>query len=372
MRIGLIRRSHSPSGGAETYLARFAQGLADAGHEPVLLSGPDWPPGAWPHAGHHVVPATSPLAFSQALTETLPGLPLDLTFSLERVETCDVYRAGDGLHRAWMKRIELHSRPLENWWRRRRRLHRETLRLEESVFSNPERLFIANSQMVRKEILSCFKAPPGKVLVIPNGYDAPAPQPGARENARREIRIRHHLPTDAALVLFAGSGWKRKGAAIAAQAVANLPDRQNTHLFLIGRGRLPHALASHKRLHPIDPVPQLTRYYLAADLFVLPTLYDPFSNACLEAAAHGVPVLTTTENGFREVLQEFRAAGEVLPPGREPKAWSNLISTWLEPARHEAAQPDLARIREQFTMTRNVKDTIKAVETHLARKSPEG
>ena len=55
--------------------------------------------------------------------------------------------------------------------------------------------------------------------------------------------------------------------------------------------------------------------YAAVDVFVLPTIYDPFSNACLEALAAGLPVLTTTANGFAEILTPG-VTGDTFTPGR--------------------------------------------------------
>ncbi|MGH7395365.1 MAG: glycosyltransferase family 4 protein, partial [Candidatus Methylomirabilales bacterium] len=43
-------------------------------------------------------------------------------------------------------------------------------------------------------------------------------------------------------------------------------------------------------------------YYAAADVFVLPTRFDPFANATLEAMAAGLPVVTTRMNGVAEIL----------------------------------------------------------------------
>ena len=48
------------------------------------------------------------------------------------------------------------------------------------------------------------------------------------------------------------------------------------------------------------------RCYAGADLFVLPTLYDPFANTCLEAMACGLPVLTTAVNGATELMRDGR------------------------------------------------------------------
>src|SRR5207245_1040817 len=52
----------------------------------------------------------------------------------------------------------------------------------------------------------------------------------------------------------------------------------------------------------LGEVADISRVYAAADIFILPTIYDPFSNACLEALACGLPVITTGSNGFSEII----------------------------------------------------------------------
>ena len=49
----------------------------------------------------------------------------------------------------------------------------------------------------------------------------------------------------------------------------------------------------------------VAKWYQMADLFVLPTLYDPFSNSCLEALACGCPVITTCSNGASECINSL-------------------------------------------------------------------
>ncbi len=61
-------------------------------------------------------------------------------------------------------------------------------------------------------------------------------------------------------------------------------------------------------------VKDLPALYTAADVFILPTIYDPFSNACLEAVAAGLPVVTTSANGFSEILTPG-VHGDIVQPG---------------------------------------------------------
>ena len=79
--------------------------------------------------------------------------------------------------------------------------------------------------------------------------------------------------------------------------------------------RMPPGAAGRVRF--LGPVSDMAACYAAADVFVAPTLYDPFSNACLEALAAGLPVLTTPANGFSEILTPGRD-GEVIASPADP------------------------------------------------------
>jgi UDP-glucose:(heptosyl)LPS alpha-1,3-glucosyltransferase len=80
--------------------------------------------------------------------------------------------------------------------------------------------------------------------------------------------------------------------------------------LIVGKGESAEYQQAAKRIGVQDNVsllgPQegIERFYAAADVFVLPTIYDPFSNACLEAMASGLPVITTRNNGAAEIIEE--------------------------------------------------------------------
>jgi UDP-glucose:(heptosyl)LPS alpha-1,3-glucosyltransferase len=358
MRIALVRRGYSATGGAERYLLRLAAGLAGRGHDPTLVTSPDWPSEAWRHGPRLVVPGYSPRAFADAAGPVLRQGCFDRVFGLDRLWRCDLYRAGDGVHAAWLER----RKAFEPWWRCAFRAlqakHREILELEAALFHGGARRVIVNSRLVESEICERFGTPGERLELVYNGYDKPAHEstenPGhGRERTRRLLGV----PTGAVMALFTGTGWQRKGLAVAARALRQLESR-DLHLVVAGRGR-PGGQFSGPRLHFPGPVLDMAPLYEAADLFVLPTWYDPFSNACLEAARHGLPVITTAANGFAEWI-EPGIHGEVVEPGNAT-ALAGAIGRWLDPSMLAGARAGCAENVAGLTVEANVVATLKAL-----------
>src|SRR5580704_4933198 len=102
MKIGLVRRGFSRTGGAESYLKRLGRALTDAGHQAILYTTPDWPQAEWPYGPLIRFYASSPLLFAKIVRDSQQ--PEEILFSLDRLLQCDCYRAGDGVHKVWLKR----------------------------------------------------------------------------------------------------------------------------------------------------------------------------------------------------------------------------------------------------------------------------
>src|SRR5262245_16925202 len=97
------------------------------------------------------------------------------------------------------------------------------------------------------------------------------------------------------------------------------------------------------------------RCYAGADLFVLPTLYDPFANTCLEAMACGLPILTTAVNGAAELIRDG-TTGYVLDENASVASVADALQHLLpgerrhamgEAAQHTASDHPLARALQQ-------------------------
>src|SRR4051794_9251883 len=331
--IGIVRRGYSSSGGAEAYLKRLAAGIVAAGHKVSLFTAGDWPREEWDFGPVVRLPGSSATAFADELEKT-PRDNCDVLLSLERVWRSDAYRAGDGVHRAWLERRDQLAGPLQKLSRILNRKHAATLALEESLFAKrgAERI-IANSRMVKDEIVRFYAYPADRIDVVYNGLSVHSTT--RREEDRTATRDSLQLGKDDIAILFAGSGWERKGLRFAIDAV----ERSDKQMRLLVAGNGDHRKFRSPRVQFLGVVREMPSLYLAADIFLLPTLYDPFSNACLEALASGRPIITTRANGFCEIVENGRH-GTIIERADDVDAIRNALEFWSEPARRAQAQID--------------------------------
>ena len=312
MRLGLARLKYEPGGGAEATLDMLARGLMARGHEVHIIAA-SW--AGEPPRGLNLHRAPAPgrgasrlRAFAQAARSVAQGLGLDTWLSLERVPGAPLLRAGDGCHAAWLERRSAYEGRLKRWSFGFNPLHRAFLDLERRMFLAPElKVVIANSRLVAGELQHYYGLGPERVRVIYNGVDearlAGAQLPGAREVQRARLGLGPGQPA----LLFLGSGFERKGLAFALAALAHLPEAV---LLVAGRDRPERHERLARRLGVVgrarflgqrDDAPFLLA---AADAMLLPTIYDPCANACLEALHLGAPVVTTLANGAAEMVDD--------------------------------------------------------------------
>ncbi len=323
MRLAVVRQRYTPFGGAERFLASALDALAERGVSVTLYTrewtaqrgrsdarivDPFYVGGLWRDA-----------AFVRAVCRAIERDPPALVQSHERLACCDIYRAGDGVHATWLEERMRHVSPLRALAIRADPRHRQRLAIERRMYASPRlSAVICNSKMVRDDIRDRFGVSPSRLHVIYNAVDAAAYSPALRAH-RMTVRERHRISADAIVYLLVGSGFERKGVVTAIEAMGNLP--ASAHLLVVGRDKdsahyaaRARALGLIGRVTFAGPQAEPHPYYGAADVFVLPTLYDPCPNAALEAMACALPVVTTTRCGAAELALEA-GAGFALTPG---------------------------------------------------------
>jgi glycosyltransferase involved in cell wall biosynthesis len=240
-------------------------------------------------------------------------------------------------------------------------LKRQILLATERIAAASAHLVLCNSESLRTEALALRIAPASKLHLLgegsSNGVDVERFAPGP-SNVRQQLGI----PLEAQVVGFVGRLTRDKGLPELIQAfdqiVNSAPDAR---LLLVGwfdasedaLGRaLRTRIESHPRIHLAGFVADTALYYRAMDVMVLPTWREGFPNVVLEAAACGVPVVTTFSTGSRDaVLPEV--TGLLIPPGY-PAAISEAVLTLLsDPGRRlRMGQAARAWVIEHFVNQR--------------------
>ena len=106
LNIALVRQRYTAFGGAERFVERAMQALSDQGAQMTIVTR------SWPGNGDNRALICNPFhlgnlwrdwSFARCVCRTLQDQHFDLVQSHERIACCDVFRAGDGVHREWLK-----------------------------------------------------------------------------------------------------------------------------------------------------------------------------------------------------------------------------------------------------------------------------
>jgi UDP-glucose:(heptosyl)LPS alpha-1,3-glucosyltransferase len=369
MRIAFVRYRYSPHGGAERYLDGLAERLREAGSDVRILSssweGAEKSVSSWERIRVPKRPASfRPFLFALAVGRWARAHPEWLLFSWERLPGAEVVRAGDGCHAEWLIRkrsLRPHTAVLD----RMRPLNRAHLLLERKMFSSEKLLgVIANSSRGKEEIVRHYGVPAENVFVVHNGVDLSRFPAAKREEARANLRGRFAISGDETVFLFVGSGFTRKGVGALTDAAISLAKAgKRFRILVVGKGdprpylNRAASAGAGGALRFLGPVDGAEEFYLGSDAFVFPTVYEPFSNACLEAMAAGLPLITTETNGVSEIFREGDA-GFVLADPFDVPALANRMEELLDPALRMRMGTAARQVAERVPLEKKVGEIL--------------
>ena len=361
MKLALIRRQFSATGGAELYVQRLLGALTAAGHETHLFA-EKWQGQAEGVQFHRVdvvgSRAERPWRFVEGVNAALQHEKFDCVFSLERTLKQDVYRAGDGLHRVWLQR----RRQFAPWWKRPLvglgAFHRHMLALEAQTFdpANTQRI-IVNSEMVRGEIAQHFPAfPQERVHTIRNGVEVKRFKGVSRTAARK----RFGLEDNDFVQVFVGSGWERKGLPWLLKFMAGRSDDPHLKLLVVTRDRMRGKIPPNVIL--TGPLNDVEAAYAAADVLTFLPIYEPCANVVSEALATGIPVITTSFNGASELIDPG-INGHVLDDPSDLATLGMCINHWRA---RSSAEP--VKTRQPLDLELNVDFTMQVLKLAAGKR----
>ena len=345
MRIGLVRRHCSlKKAGAERYCVNLFRGLQKLGHQVTVIGeGIDdelrTEVDFLPVPVNRLTSWTRNRSFAENCAKLVRSQPFDIVHGLSRVEGLDTFRLTDPMQTHWVKVWYRH--PVSQWLQQRNPRHRAIFGLERRLYQpSGVRRIIVQSKLDAKLLTEYFGVDESRIRRIVNGVDTRVFHPEVRNNraAVREELFRQFgnglkASDDVPLIVFASMDFRRKGLDSLLQSLSQLRDR-DARLLVLGAGdiagyrRIARQLGVEQRVLFAGRQSSIERYYAAGDLFVLPTVYEPFPNVNLEAMACGTPVITTASAGGADIIQPGRN-GYVIPDAWAVPALTEQIDHYL-------------------------------------------
>jgi UDP-glucose:(heptosyl)LPS alpha-1,3-glucosyltransferase len=99
-------------------------------------------------------------------------------------------------------------------------------------------------------------------------------------------------------------------------------------------------------------------YYAAADIFALPTFFDPFANATLEAMASGLPIVTSRQNGAAEILRPG-VDGLIVDRPDDVEGLAEALASLADPAMRSALGGQARQTALRFPWERPLERTLE-------------
>ncbi|MCX5992169.1 MAG: glycosyltransferase family 4 protein [Chloroflexi bacterium] len=408
MKICLLSyRGHPFCGGQGIYIHNLTKALCSLGHEVELLSGPPHPVvvdavkvhklesldvyswrGRLPPKPLRIL---YPLNLYEVVSVLLGGFPEPFTFSmrahrklwwLSRHKKFDVIHdnqcLGYGLllmkqfgipivstiHHPVTVDREIDVRNARGWWQKFKMIRWYSFLPMQRIVSRRMDRIVAVSESSAEDTARSFKIPREKFRVVYNGIDINLFD-GDGSTCKKPNSL-----------IVVGGYSPLKGLAHLLGAIKLLSNEMELNLTVVGGppdGKYSSGLVRDYGLQ--DRVTftgrisheDLVRCYSAAEVAVVPSLYEGFGFPAAEAMSCGVPVISTTAGALPEVVGPDGEAGILVPPGNADALASAIRRLMSDnDLRRRMGAAARRRIETHFTWEEAAKRTVAVYEELIA------
>ncbi len=251
--------------------------------------------------------------------------------------------------------------PVHRWW------GRWLLRSVDQV--------VSVSKRSRDDYAAAYQFPSSRIAAVPRGV----PTEPVYETTEARNRLAHLAAAtpDQCFLVHVGSFSPEKNHQWMLQAFTEIQSRKpNTHLFLLGDGKLRPAVEAAVRrdglaehVHVLGNREDVSALVAGADVLLLPSLVEGIPGVILEAAVQGVPAVANDVGGIHEALKDGET-GRLVPVNNE-EAFKKAVIGLLE---NEEERRRLGRNAHAFVKDHHdvekIIDTFEDIYAHLIEGTP--
>ncbi len=324
-----------------------------------------------PIVPHRIRASRSPLRRAARAEAKLRPLSADVVHDMGITGYADVFTShvgsALGMQQRQLAGATWWTRPLKRLrlqWSRRFRQQAELARRQ---LDDADSIAVAQSKMVADDYRSIHGLPAERIRVVHQGVDIKRFSPHIRKLRRETTRRKLGIGTKDLLLFSMADEHQQRAWSLTFRALRGLTaSRVPVHLVITAEtraaspGKLADRFGVADNVTVIGPVADRLPYYAAADVLLLPTLYAPSSMAVLEAAACGLPCITTRQNGMADLLTD--GSDSCLLERLSAADLAERIELFHDPARRERMGRAARRTAMNHTLDRSVAKIVQVYE----------
>lgn len=359
MKIGIVSINYSKKGGSEHRTSSLVEYLISEGHEVIVFANKaegiftKW-------VKIPIFPVTSVFkvfSFVRNLSKVINKEGLDVLHCQIRPFCDGIVTLAGGAHKHYIEVVKKNSGLLKKILINLSPYNFYICFLEKRRFRNNIAMpVITNSQFAKNGITTFYPIKTDKIYVIYNGVDSNLFTPKKKNTDGKRLRSKLEIPENDCIILFVGNDLKRKGLGYLIKALSILKAKgmKKFRLLVVGNGKqfnyklMAQKERVEKEIYFLKYSETIDEYYASADILVLPTIFDPFSNVVLEAMASGLPVITTYNNGASEIIEDG-ISGMIVKVSDIVNELVAKISFLESPAQRLKIGVEARRVAERFT-----------------------
>lgn len=313
-KIAVVVPKYGLVGGGEEHTAQLTNRLSRLGEYEVHLMANKWANVSDPICVQKIPILSIPKflttsSFAHFVKARTSGIRFDLIHTHERIYKADLSTLHWIPHRIWIQDVRKKKRPTL--------FDRVTISVERNLVRSC-RMFAAVSQLTKEKFLEEYpEIDPDRIPVIHPGVDLEHFAALDRQTCRHEIRQQYGLKENDTVVLFVSMNYDIKGLDYLMRGIAQFRKtrpQESLKLLVVGKSNcarydvLARDLGIQKDICYAGLIPheRIAEFYLASDIFSMPSRFDTFGLTILEAMAAALPVIISTNVGAKDVVTQGR------------------------------------------------------------------
>ncbi len=378
MKIAVVIPKYGLVGGAESFVFEITERLACFEKFQVHVFANKWRKGEAPVV-FHKVPIISfprwlgPVSFAYFVQKAIHSENVDLIHSHDRIFQFDLFTFHGVPHEIWVK--EARNKHLSLF-------DRATAWVEKIGITNRvSPVILPVSNLVKTELQKQYSIPDSRIRVVHPGVKTEMMSSLNRNECRSEIRHRHNLSADDVVLLFVGMNFEIKRLDLVLKSMAAIKaeekERKKLKIIVAGKGNIKKYQNLAKDLGIYDQVifagvtREVEKYYLASDIFTMPSRFDTFGLAVLEAMSAGLPVIISQKVGAGDIVSSGKN-GYVLPENCDVPDMVEALAELMEKKRRVKMGEQGRLVALTYTWDRTAEQMAELYRNVFKKKNGSG